>query len=339
MSTRSISTVAGSWLQRFSSSTVEGMSVAAFANPIEWQEMKHQERSIPAYMRRYWWLAPLALALAVAGVASMLRQVTAGTREAALYVIWIVHALAAARALAAGANAISREHVRLTWDTLVMTGVSAKQILFGKWLGVLRHAAPWMLLLATVRLAMLPVFMLAFVNRYAWRHTYGGYGSGNYGGAYYGVSPVIDWVPWAAVLAVMLTVVLTVLELLTCTALGLAASATLRRGWLAMIAAFCVRFAPVIFFAAFTYYEVGDSPSWRILRFPWLSLADGGTAALYQLSLPLATWTSGTHITALPGALMSAGLLLAMLAGALGVAWYAIRSAGALPHPETQSAD
>jgi hypothetical protein len=337
MTTRSLSTFTGSWLQRFSSSTVEGVSVAAFANPIEWQEMKHQERSIPAYMRRYWWLAPLLLALAVGGVASMLSEVTAPTRETALYVIWIVHALAVARALASGANAISREHVGLTWDTLVMTGVSARSILFGKWLGVLRHAAPWMLLLATVRLAMLPVFMLALVNRYAWRHSYGGYsGSGYYGTAYYGTSPYIDWVPWATLLAVALTVVLTVLELLACTALGLAASAVLRRGWLALMTAFCIRFAPVVFFAAFTYYEVGDSPSWRILRFPWLTLADGGTAPLYALALPLNSWTSGTHINAIPGALMSALLLLALLAGALLVTWHSIRSSGALPESSFQ---
>jgi hypothetical protein len=340
MTTRSLSTLTGTWLQRFSSSTVEGVSVAAFANPIEWQEMKHQERSIPAAMRRYWWLAPLMLALAVGGVASMLRQVTAPTRETALYVIWIVHALAVARALAAGANAISREHVGLTWDTLVMTGVSARWILFGKWLGVLRHAAPGMLLLATVRLAMLPVFMLALVNRYAWRYTYGGYGNGSYnlsGGAYYSASTFIDWVPWAAMLAVTLTVALTLLELLACTALGLATSAVLRRGWLALVAAFCIRFAPVVFFAAFTYYEVGDSPSWRILRFPWLSLADGGTAPLYQLVLPLNSWTSGTHIAAIPGALMSALLLLLLLAGGLFVTWRSIRSSGALPHPEAET--
>jgi hypothetical protein len=314
------------------------VSVAAFANPIEWQEMKHQERSLPDYMRRYWWLAPLTLALAVAMVAAMLRQVTAPTRETALYVIWIVHALAVARSLAAGANAISREHVGLTWDTLVMTGVSARRILLGKWAGVLRHAAPTMLLLATVRLAMLPVFMLALVNRYAWRTMYGSYGGAGYsGGTYYGTSPYLDWVPWATLLSVALTVALTILELMACTALGLAASAVLRRGWLALVAAFCIRFAPVVFFAAFTYYEVGDSPSWRILRFPWLSLADGGTAPLYQLVLPLNSWTSGTHINAIPGAAMSALLLLVILGGALFVTWYFIRLAGALPHPAEQA--
>ncbi len=308
-------------------------SVTAFANPIEWQETRHQQHHLPAILQRYWWLAALTLAVAVATIALTLRTVTAPTRDLALYLIWIVHALAASRCIAAGANAISREHVGLTWDTLVMTGVSDRLILAGKWLGVMRHAAPWMLMLAAVRLAILPVMMLSFLNRYAWRYTSGGAynGGGYYGAGYYSMSPDVGWVPWAAVVAIIMTVVLTVLELLVCTSLGLAASAVLRRGWLAMVAAFCVRFAPVVFFAAFTYYEVGDGPTWRILRFPALSLADGGTAPLYQLVLPLATWTQDAHVNALPGVFASALLLFILLTGALAVTWYAIRTAGALP--------
>lgn len=306
------------------------VDVTAFANPIEWQETRHQQRHLPAILQRYWWLAVLMLALAVALVALTLRNVTAPTRDMALYVIWIVHALAAARCIAAGANAISREHVGLTWDTLVMTGVSDRLILAGKWLGVIRHAAPWMLMLVAVRLAMLPVMMLSFLNRYAWRYSSNSY---NTSGGYYAMnmSSEVDWVPWAAFLAVILTVALTILELMACTALGLAASAVLRRGWLAMVAAFCIRFAPVVFFAAFTYYEVGDGPTWRILRFPALSLADGGTAPLYQLVMPLTTWTQGAHIAALSGVLASVLLLLLLLVGALSVTWYAIRTSGALP--------
>jgi hypothetical protein len=308
------------------------VSVRAFANPIEWQETRHQQRHLPAFLQRYWWLVGIMLMFLVTLVALTLRDVAAPTRNLALYVIWIVHGLAAARSIAAGANAISREHVGLTWDTLVMTGVSVKMILLGKWLGVIRHAAPWMLMLAIVRLAMLPVFMLSFVNRYAWRYMYNSYnGGGYYGGGFYGASSALDWVPWAGVLAVVMTIVLTILELLVCTGLGLAASAVLRRGWLAMVAAFCVRFAPVVFFAAFTYYEVGDGPTWRLLRFPVLSLADGGTAPLYQLMLPLATWTQDAHVNAIPGLAMSVLLLLLLLGGAAVVTWYCIRAAGALP--------
>ncbi|MBL8166050.1 MAG: hypothetical protein JNJ61_28960, partial [Anaerolineae bacterium] len=64
-----------------------------------------------------------------------------------------------------------------------------------------------------------------------------------------------------------------------------------------------------------------------------LSLADGGSASLYQLVLPETNWTFGTHSNALPGLLMVAVMLSAMLLVGLVVAWRAIRAAGALPHP------
>ncbi|MBL8153314.1 MAG: hypothetical protein JNM70_03945 [Anaerolineae bacterium] len=297
------------------------------ANPILWQECLYQARSIPALMRRYWPLGMLLIGLILGGVALTLRDIASPTRELALFTIWIVHALTAARCVAAGANAISREHVGQTWDTLILTGVSARHILLGKWEGVLRVSAPWILLLGTVRLVMIPIFTLALVNRFAWR-------AGNSVTSYpgYGAPTGVEWVPWAALLAVVMTVVLTILEVFACTAVGLAASALVRRGWLAMIAAMIVRFMPVALFAAFTRYEVGAAPSWRVLRFPYLGLADSGTAPLYQLSLPLTGWTQDAHAGALPGLLMVMLLLATLTIGGLLVAWWAIRRDGALPH-------
>jgi hypothetical protein len=277
-------------------------------------------------MRRYWPLGVLVVGLVLAGVALTLRDITGPTRELALITIWIVHALTAARCVAAGANAISREHVGQTWDTLILTGVSARHILLGKWEGVLRLSAPWIVLLGTVRLVMIPIFMFALINRFAWRA-----GSvTSYSG--YGVLASVGWVPWAALLAVAMTILLTILEVLACTAVGLAASALVRRGWLALIAALIVRFTPVALFAAFTRYEVGAAPSWRVLRFPYLGLADGGTAPLYQLSLPLTGWTQDAHAGALPGLLMVVLLLAGLTVGGLLAAWWAIRRDGALPH-------
>ena len=86
-------------------------------------------------------------------------------------------------------------------------------------------------------------------------------------------------------------------------------------------------------FELFTRYEVGVGPSWRVLRFTPLALADSGSAPLYQLSLPLTSWTVNAHEDALPGIFLASLLLLVLLAGALWIAWAAIRSAGALPKP------
>jgi hypothetical protein len=295
-------------------------------NPIEWQETRHQRWHRAAPIRRWWLLGPLALAVGFGVVALTLRDITSPTRELALLVIWIIHALTGARAIAAGANAISREHDGQTWIPLILTGVSTRKILLGKWWGVMHQTAPWMLALGALRLAMLPVFMLAFANRFAWRVSYRGTVSGYYN-AYY----AMDWVEWAAVLAVIMTLVLTLLEIMACTALGLAASAVIKRGWLALITAICIRFAPVFLFAAFTRYEIGLGPSWQVLRFTPLALADSGSAPLYQLSLPLTSWTIGAHEAALDGLFLAGILLMVLLVGSLVVAWGAIRAAGALP--------
>jgi ABC-type transport system involved in multi-copper enzyme maturation permease subunit len=302
-------------------------------NPIEWQEVRFQHKAVSGFMQRYWLIAPAALGMAIGLIVLSLRNVTSPTRDVAIYLIWVVHALVAARTIAAAGNAISREHDGKTWDILVMTGIEARQILIGKWLGVLRQVAPWMLGLGVLRLAMIPVFTLSLLNRFAWWTTRGG--------SYYNVGPLYEFpsVSWSAAgpfLAVGMTVVLTVLEVMACAALGLATSAVSRRGWMAMVTAFMLRFAPVLIFAAFTRYEVGNAPSWRILRFAPLAIGDSGTSPLYQLSLPITTWTTTAHQNALPGLLGATLLLIAILGISLWAASRAIRQSGALTTVEAQ---
>jgi ABC-type transport system involved in multi-copper enzyme maturation permease subunit len=313
------------------------VALAQHVNPVEWQEINSQQRRIPAFIRRWWLSIPITLILVIMGIALTLSDIDNPTRDLAIHTIWIFHIVVVIRALVTGATAISREHAGRTWDPLILTGISARRILLGKWLGAAHFVAPWMFGLGALRLIMLPVLMLAFVNRYAWwsyaraaTYTYT-YPSTNYI-AYREVS----WVAWAAVLAVALTVLLTLLEVLSSVAVGLAASAILRRSTLATIAALCLRFLPVFLFTLITRQQVGIGPSWRILRATPLAVADGGSAALYQMVLPRTTWTTTAHINALPGALLAAGLLTTLLVISLLVAWYAIRRSGALPQQPAQ---
>lgn len=293
-------------------------------NPIEWHESR-QQRASSRRMRVSVCFGLGLLGGAVGMIALTLGTFTTPTQQLAVYVIWIVHAVTAARAISAGANAISREHVGKTWDSLVLTGVSRRQILMGKWMGVLNRTAGWMLIFGAVRLVMLPIFLLSLVYRYAWYN--GAYVSPTYGDS--GAASV-SWVAWAGLLAVVMSVILSVLEVLTCTALGMAASAWTRRGWTAMIAAFCIRLIPVALFAGFTRYEIGNGPYWRVLSFPALSLADAGTGPLWQLALPLTGWTRMTHVNALPGLAMATLMLTVLLGAALIATWWAIRRDGAL---------
>ncbi len=304
-------------------------------NPIAWQELTHQERTAPRFLRRWWVLGPFLLALMVAGVALTLNQVDYPTRELGIYMIWLVHIATALRALIAGANVISREHVGLTWDSLVLTGVSARQIMFGKWRAALRRSGPWMVALGTIRLAMLPIFFMALANVYAWGLSY--YSRyGNYGDDY----PMeVTWVPWAALLAVVASIVLSILDVMACTAIGMAASAVARRGILAGVIALSIRFAPVAIFGAFTRYELGGGAHpYRVLRFAPFAIADGGTSPISRLAVPLTGYSRITHVDALGGLFLAALALVVMLVIALMVAWLAIRLTGALPEPDRVAA-
>lgn len=292
-------------------------------NPVEWHETRQQQQPARARIGLLFGLGLLVVAVGM--IMLTFNRTTTPTHQLAIYVIWIIHAVTASRSISAGANAISREHVGKTWDSLVLTGMSARQILMGKWLGVLNRVAPWMLIFGAVRLAMIPVFMMSLVYRYA---AFGGGRTSQYYSERGAES--VDWVPWAAVLAVVMSVVLSVLEVLACTSLGMAASALTRRGWTAMIVAFCIRLIPVALFAGFTRYEIGNGPYWRVLSFPALSMADAGTGPLWQLALPLTGWTRQAHLNALPGLGMAALLLGTIMLVSLLITWRSIRRDGAL---------
>lgn len=302
-------------------------------NPIAWQELNHQQRSAPRVLRRWRFVGPMFVLLLFTGVVLTLRSVYAPTRELALYLIYLIHALVVVRAIVAGANAVSREHVGQTWDALILTGVSTRSILLGKWYAAMTRTAPWMIGLGVLRLAMLPVFMYSLVNRYAWRVSY--YNS-NYNNGFDDPRFFVEWLPWAVMLAVVATVVLTFLEVAAATILGIAASAAARRGVTALVIALAVRFTPVALFAGLTRYNVNNGPSYRALRFTPFAIADSGTAPLYQLMLPVTSWTRISHTAAIPGLLLAAGVLMIILVGSFIVAWWALRITGSLPHPKEE---
>jgi hypothetical protein len=305
------------------------MSLLAHAdNPILWQEFIHQERSTPRWLQRGSIIGVVILALFL-GFIVLTFSATPGypTTLVMLYAIWILHTATALRAIIAGANVISREHVAQTWDALALTGVNAQRILFGKWRAALRHVRGWMLLLGILRLAALPIFSVALAKTYAY-YTCGIYSYSGIYGCDEGVPFIL--VPWAVLTGVIMTVVLTILDVMCCTAIGMAASALTRRGTAAAIVAILVRFMPVLIFAGFARFDLG-SLSWRWWLYTPFALADSGTSPLMQLVYPVISWTQGRHVTALLGLALAAGMLLMFLVISLGASLVMIRRAGALP--------
>ncbi len=292
-------------------------------NPIIWQEVNYQQRSTPRLTPHWHLIGPLLLGVCIIVLLLTLTRIDYPTRDIGLCVIWIVHAATVVRAISVGGNTISREHVGMTWDALVLTGVSARQILLGKWSAALQRIGPWMLALGLLRLAMLPIFMLAMVNRLAWRNIL--YGS------YYDWT--IAWIPAAAIFAVFATVVMTILEVLASTALGLASSAVTRRGGIALVTALTIRFLPVALFAALTRYELGPIPAYRAVRYAPFAIADSGTSPLSILALPRLPGNTTLGFDAVYGLFLAGVVLIILLFTSILIAWIAIRRSGALPHP------
>lgn len=304
-------------------------TLAETKNPVFWQEQTHQTRLLPRWMRRGQIIGLIAITLVV-GLTLWQWNDTNGypAMQTALFTVWMLQAITMVRAIIAGSNAISREYVGLTWDALVLTGVSIRQIFLGKWGAALHTMRWWILALGAMRLAMLPIFSLGIVKTFASYYQY----QGSYSYQSYADFTAFKWVPWAWFLAVIMSVALTFLDVLCCTALGLATSALTRRGITALVLAILIRFMPVMIFSAFVRYELGPTFFWRWWGRTEFSLADAGTSAMMVLALPSMPWTRNEHAQALPGLFMATGMLAALLVVSVLATWIVIRRTGALPH-------
>jgi hypothetical protein len=300
-------------------------------NPILWQERTYKERRAPRWSRGGMIVGvAFVITLIVCAYALLINAPGYNTTRMALFTVWIVHFAAGVRALMVGANVISREHVGQTWDALVLTGVSARRILLGKWLAALYAVRGWMLVLGAVHVAMLPIFSLGLLKTFAERTMR--YGSSSY---YYEMERMeFTLLPWAVVLAVVAAVALTVLEMMCCTALGMAASALTKRNLSAAVLALCVRFAPVAIFALYVRYELGPRQFWQWWGRTEFSLSDVGTSATMVLALPVIPWTQGDHIRSVPGLIAAVLLLVTMTSIALTLTMFVVRRTGALPHAQ-----
>ncbi|MBX3084888.1 MAG: hypothetical protein KF716_24850 [Anaerolineae bacterium] len=253
-----------------------------------------------------------------------------------LMAVWVVHTAVIIRSILAGVSVISREHVGQTWDSLVLTGVSVRQILFGKLRAALRTVMPWMLILGVLRVVMLPLMAYYTIQRIALRcmvNVASSYAnSGTYYSSYFCTQT--DWVPWSWLSAPLLAVALTMLEVVACVSLGLAASAITRRSVSAAVLAISVRFLPVATFAGFAIYENGDTWFFRYLRYSPFTIADGGMSGLIQLINPTGYRFAGSQFDALPGLIGVTLVLGAIMLGSWYVALRVLRRGGALSHEQ-----
>ncbi len=304
-------------------------------NPILWQELTHQHRAAPTAQQREFLLA-LVLATALVGGALLLlpnnRTLGYIVTQYGLVALWAFTATVMIRAVVAGANVISREHVGRTWDALVLTGVSARRIMIGKWLAAVRRVWGWGVALACLRMVFVPIFFFSTTQSYAyytWRRM------GSYQNQYDDVVYTIGFSPGITFTAVIVALLMPFIEIAACAALGVAASGITQRGASAAVLAGIVRFVPTILtlHSGFVRYE-SSAPYWRWLRMPTFSLADAGTGLMMRLSMPEISWTRSTYGWAFSNLGAPLLLLFTFTALALVVTLLMARRQGALPHPK-----
>jgi hypothetical protein len=279
----------------------------------------------------------VALLAVIVALTESLNHPDAPTREASIQFVWVVNAAVAIRAIWAGASVASREFTSPTWESLVLTGIGVRRLYFGNWRAALRIAAPWMFALGAVRLAMLPLSMLGITTRFA-GYVVSVFGPPSSYQPYPENFVFFSWVPWASVLAVVSAVLLTILEALLCTALGVTLAFLARNNIAAILTACALRIMPLVVNAMQALLDgtLDFRNPYAIFTHSATSMADLGTSAISRLAAPYMLWSVTTHMDAVYGLILAYLLGLTLLFGAVIGGLLAIRLSGArsLPKPD-----
>lgn len=162
------------------------------------------------------------------------------------------------RALALSANSIARERQGRTWDTLVLTGIDARQIVLGKWWATVQQLWRQYALLAVLRAGVI-VWMAASSSRLVTLIVASS--SSYYLGTYNFAMPS----PLNLLLAGGLVFALTLANLGFTAAVGVAASGEARSGMLALVRAIFMRGALLVIAAFLLMWLSGTL---ALLSFP-----------------------------------------------------------------------
>jgi hypothetical protein len=279
---------------------------ANIQNPVARREVIHQKRRT-TFWSRYEMLILILFAI----IGSAFIFYGASRRDfvpIGIIVVWGLRAVLALRAISVASNMFSYEHDNQTWESLVLTGISARQILFGKWRAALRST--WKLaVLFAVMLYVATVSLYINDSRYVNTSSF---------------TPLHLFFP---ALGVAWVPVIAFFEVLSSTALGLAASALTRRTIPAFAAAATIRFVPVLSFFLIFFSAIADyTPDWA---FTFLGLGDGGTVSIMGLMF-ISSPTIRDRMQMLSGLVAAITMLALYLGISTIVALSTIHRSGAL---------
>jgi hypothetical protein len=293
------------------------LQVKPSKNPIFGRELIFQERSTPPRLVRY----ESRIMVLLVALMFLLMAVVAHEGDRTfpfflflLLIMWIFHMIVTIRLVISGVDVISREHRNGTWDSLILTGISKRQIFFGKWRAAITRIWKWGVVFFILWMGM-AISVAIGDGRYWDRQLYDNWlftaicpilyillallRSGRsrdsagkskavrgriskilFVGAVVWIVLVISPYLVAAyrgsesagrinvwlllVVCPLLSIALATLEILTCSLLGIAASAVTRRGTMAAMLASIIRVLPsfvaglAVIGIAFTAFATGD---------------------------------------------------------------------------------
>lgn len=268
-------------------------------NPIVVRDLRHQQRTTSFWRGFIESVGVVTVALCFA-VAMVLRVLDTSHLDrymsytAPLQVLaWIFHTASVLRFLSAGALIISDGSGFLDSDELRITVLSNWRILTGKWWAALHQIRGWMVALGIVQLGIVGSTAFAIMmTDYKWVTECGlSLCSFTLEPTYQIELLMPSWL-W---LVVSFAIVITILEAVSCIALGIFMAVIAGRK-LGFVYAVVLRFLPA---AIFAFYP-SDSRAygnliWRFYEYTWFSFADSGTGALIRLTSGKPSVESGFH--------------------------------------------
>lgn len=282
-------------------------------NPVLERELSHQRRTTALWVQRLDVSGVVIAAMVIAIVMTVyclnidfyydgfyffgdletlrLVQVVAG----------VVYLLVMMRGLLAGIGVMNTQKIgSMDWDLLMLAGMSTQQILIGKWWAALHRIRGWMVALGIIRFALIA----SLAGQHIFYFYFHEYHQLTYHIQYCDVSyntipdlkadclatNILEGeITWAVEIPILtgMAVVLSLLEGIACTGIGIAAALVFRFNGIAILASVLFRGLP-IFILSLTppeipiYVDALYNLAAQWYSFTWFAIADGGVTALIR---------------------------------------------------------
>lgn len=233
---------------------------------------------------------------------------------------WLFHAAVVLRMLTAGALSSTWGRSVLNAHELKLIPLTNRQMLVGRWWAVMHRVRGWMLALGILQAGIVFSAALGTMMYFSWSASCGPpcvYTIGEL--VQSDLASPVRLLPIAGSI-----IVIPILEMLSCTALGVACAVVFGNRF-GLIAALALRFAPVLIFSFFPDYPWAWSYLMaRFEQYNWFTFADGGTSAALQLARSISEQHSKFPRGKVALYAVSAMFLIYII-GSLGAAWALLR--------------